>query len=59
MVSKVPVVEYELIAAKMQEIISISENGKSKEIVKKLKELIPEFLSKNSEFEVLDVQKHT
>lgn len=58
MVSKVPVVEYELIAAKMQEIISISENGKSKEIVKKLKELIPEFLSKNSEFEVLDVQKH-
>ena len=59
MVSKVPVVEYELIAAKMQEIISISENGKSKEIVKKLKELIPEFLSKNSEFEVLDVQKRT
>tara|TARA_B100000949_G_scaffold45816_1_gene39618 strand:- start:2257 stop:4182 length:1926 start_codon:yes stop_codon:yes gene_type:complete len=59
MVSKVPVVEYELIAAKMQEIISISENGKSKEIVKKLKELIPEFLSKNSEFEVLDIQKHT
>lgn len=57
MVSKVPVVEYELIAAKMQEIISISENGKSKEIVKKLKELIPEFLSKNSEFEVLDVQE--
>ena len=58
MVSKVPVGAYNEIAAKTQEIIAISEYGKSKEIVKKLKELIPEFLSNNSEFEVLDVQKH-
>ena len=58
MVSKVPVVAYGEISAKIQEIIAISEYGKGKQIVKKLKELIPEFLSNNSEFEVLDVQKH-
>src|SRR5690606_34356241 len=54
MVSKVPTLDYILIRAKIDEIISISEFGKSKLIVKKLKELIPEFLSNNSEFQVLD-----
>ncbi len=58
MVSKVPTVEYNLITSRIQEIVSLSEFGKRKEIVKKLKELIPEFLSNNSEYEVLDVQKH-
>lgn len=58
MVSKVPVVAYGEISAKIQEIIAISEYGKGKQIVKKLKELVPEFLSNNSEYEVLDIQKH-
>jgi FlaA1/EpsC-like NDP-sugar epimerase len=57
MVSKVPTVEYNLITSRIQEIVSLSEFGKRKEIVKKLKDLIPEFLSNNSEYEVLDVQK--
>ena len=58
MVSKVPTIDYRDMTSKIQEIVTISETGKAKEIVKKLKELIPEFLSNNSEFEVLDVQKH-
>ncbi|MCB0465645.1 MAG: polysaccharide biosynthesis protein [Aequorivita sp.] len=58
MVSKVPTVDYSEISFKIQEIVAISEYGKGKEIVKKLKELIPEFLSKNSEYEILDLQKH-
>ncbi|MEH6765233.1 MAG: nucleoside-diphosphate sugar epimerase/dehydratase [Aequorivita antarctica] len=58
MVSKVPTLHYDEITIKMQEIVTISEYGKGKEIVKKLKDLIPEFLSNNSEYEILDVQKH-
>ncbi|MDC8000261.1 nucleoside-diphosphate sugar epimerase/dehydratase [Aequorivita todarodis] len=58
MVSKVPTVDYTEISIKIQEIVTISEFGKDKEIVKKLKELIPEFLSNNSEYEILDVQRH-
>lgn len=58
MVSKVPSIDYRDITIKIQEIVTISEHGKGNEIVRKLKELIPEFLSNNSEFEVLDAQKH-
>ncbi len=58
MVSKVPTIDYRDITVKIHEIVTISEHGKGKEVVKKLKELIPEFLSNNSEFEILDVQKH-
>ncbi len=58
MVSKVPTVDYGEISIKIQELVTISEYGKGKEIVKKLKELVPEFLSNNSEYEILDVQKH-
>jgi FlaA1/EpsC-like NDP-sugar epimerase len=58
MVSKVPTVDYTEISIKIQEIVAISQYGKGKEIVKKLKELIPEFLSNNSEYEILDLQKH-
>ncbi len=57
MVSKVPTLTFQEMSFKTDEILAISKNGKSKDIVKKLKELIPEFLSNNSEFEVLDVQK--
>lgn len=55
MVSRTPALDYILIRAKIDEIITISEFGKSKKIVKKLKELIPEFLSNNSEFQALDI----
>ncbi len=59
MVSKMPTLDYGEIILKIQEIVALSEFGKGKEIVKKLKELIPEFLSNNSEYEILDVvQKH-
>ncbi len=59
MVSKVPTLDYVEITIKIKEIVALSEYGKRKEIVKKLKELIPEFLSNNSEYEILDVaQKH-
>ncbi len=57
MVSKVPTQNYDYILSKVKEITDISEQGKRKEVVKKLKELVPEFLSKNSEFEILDTPK--
>lgn len=54
MVSKVPVDDFRSVNQKIQEIISASEEDKRKLVVKKIKDLVPEFLSQNSEFEILD-----
>jgi FlaA1/EpsC-like NDP-sugar epimerase len=54
MVAKVP--PYNFIEAydKIQKIIDASSELKGKELVKRLKDLIPEFLSQNSEYQILD-----
>jgi FlaA1/EpsC-like NDP-sugar epimerase len=57
MVSKVPTGDFNLISKKIQNIITAASDGKEKHVVKELKALIPEFLSQNSEFQILDVQK--
>lgn len=54
MVSKVPVDDFRSVNQKIQEIINASEQDKRKLVVKKIKDLVPEFLSQNSEFQVLD-----
>lgn len=54
MVSKVPVDDFRSVNQKIQEIISASDEDKRKLVVKKIKDLVPEFLSQNSEFEILD-----
>lgn len=56
MVSKVPVDNFNEVDQKIQAIIHATSQVKRKIVVKKLKELVPEFLSQNSEFQILDVQ---
>lgn len=57
MVTKVPVDNFKEVDRKIQAIINATSQTKRKIVVKKLKELVPEFLSQNSEFQVLDTEK--
>lgn len=54
MVSKVPVENFSYVNQKLQEIIDVSLQAKAKIMVKKIKELVPEFISQNSEYQSLD-----
>ena len=56
MVSKIPAENFIEVNAKIQIIIQDATSGKGKNVVKGLKGLIPEFLSQNSEYQILDVQ---
>ena len=56
MITKVPVDNFNEVDRKIQAIIDATSQTKRKKVVKKLKELVPEFLSQNSEFQVLDIQ---
>jgi FlaA1/EpsC-like NDP-sugar epimerase len=59
MISKVPCGSFEEINVKMKTLIKTATRHKDKEVVKLLKELVPEFISENSEFEVLDIDHFT
>ncbi len=54
MVSKVHTDDFMYVNQKIQEIIGASSQTKRNLVVKKMKELVPEFLSQNSEFQRLD-----
>lgn len=54
MISRDPVMAFEDIEALCQQIIMLAVNKDSLQIVKTLKVIVPEFISNNSEFEVLD-----
>jgi FlaA1/EpsC-like NDP-sugar epimerase len=54
MISKAPCGSFEDVNAKIKTLIKAATRHKEKQVVKLLKELIPEFISENSEFEVLD-----
>lgn len=54
LISKAPCGPFEEINAKMKTLIKTATRHKDKQVVKLLKELVPEFISENSEFEVLD-----
>ena len=54
MISKVPSESFDLVNAKIKTIIRTATRHKDEQVVKLLKELVPEFISENSEFEILD-----
>ena len=56
MVAKVREYEYESISAEIKSLISLYETQNNTDIVKKMKEIVPEFISKSSEFEKLDAK---
>ncbi|MDN3723954.1 nucleoside-diphosphate sugar epimerase/dehydratase [Aequorivita sp. SDUM287046] len=58
MVSKVPVEDFNEVSRKIQAILKATTQNKRKPVVKRLKELVPEYLSQNSEFQSLDKAHH-
>jgi len=54
MISKDIVRDFNLIDKNINEIIEAALRYKSSEVVARLKKLVPEYISKNSEFESLD-----
>ena len=59
MISKVPCGSFDDINTKMKILIKTATRHNDNQVVKLLKELVPEFISENSEFEVLDSQNLT
>ncbi|WAC01095.1 polysaccharide biosynthesis protein [Lacinutrix neustonica] len=54
MIAKIDSHEYELVNTMILELAEIAKEGSKNEIVLKMKDLVPEFLSMNSDFERLD-----
>ncbi|MGJ8665826.1 MAG: polysaccharide biosynthesis protein [Patiriisocius sp.] len=57
MISEVPTVSFDIINTKVKKIIKTATRFKDNEVVILLKELVPEYISENSRFEVLDTEK--
>ena len=57
MISKVPTGDFSIIKQQIKVIIKTATRHKGKKVVELLKELVPEFISENSEFEELDIRK--
>ena len=53
-ISKVRDYTYDKVASDIHELLSLNTNGDDFRTVKKMKEIVPEFLSKNSQYESLD-----
>ncbi|MAT90293.1 MAG: polysaccharide biosynthesis protein [Flavobacteriaceae bacterium] len=58
MISKVPIGEFQIIKKKVKHLIKAATHKEDQEVVRLLKELVPEFKSNNSEFEQLDHPNH-
>jgi len=56
MVSKIPSEDFYAVNEKIQAIIKATQQTSKMEVVLKIKELVPEFISQNSEFQHLDLQ---
>ncbi|QQX76032.1 MULTISPECIES: polysaccharide biosynthesis protein [Aequorivita] len=56
MVSKIPAEDFYAVNEKIQAIIKATQQNSRMEVVLKIKELVPEFISQNSEFQHLDLQ---
>jgi len=56
MISRVPSGDFPQIKAQIKNIIKTATRHKDKKVVQLLKELVPEFISENSEFEELDIK---
>ena len=55
MVSKVPVGDFHGVNMKIQAIVQATTQTKKTEVVMRIKELVPEFISQNSEYQMLDL----
>lgn len=55
-IAKVRTCSHSMILADIQELIAICEQDDHSMLVRKMKEIVPEFKSKNSKFETLDVE---
>jgi len=56
MISEDETKEYHLVNESIKEIVLAAKENMNNKTVAKLKQLIPEFKSNNSEFEILDIQ---
>lgn len=54
MKAKVPEYDYESVTKNMMELIAINNGEDTMAIVQKMKSMVPEYISNNSEFEILD-----
>lgn len=57
MITKVPVVKFEDLKVKIKNIIKTATKKKDEKVVELLKEMVPEYISENSEFTALDKPK--
>ena len=57
MISKVPETNFEDFKVKIKHLIQTATKKNDEQVVEILKQLVPEFKSENSEFEVLDTKK--
>ncbi|MBL7924304.1 MAG: polysaccharide biosynthesis protein [Bacteroidia bacterium] len=57
MIARVKEYDFETVSKDIRELIGLFSSQDNKAIVRKMKEIVPEFLSKNSEFEKLDVKE--
>ncbi|PKA84351.1 FlaA1/EpsC-like NDP-sugar epimerase [Ulvibacter sp. MAR_2010_11] len=57
MITKVPVVNFDDFKVLIKQIIKSATKNKDEKVVKLLKEMVPEFISENSDFEILDESK--
>ena len=57
MIARVKEYDYNSIAADIQQLIDLFDEQNNETIVKKMKEIVPEFISKNSVFEKLDLER--
>lgn len=54
MIAEVREYDYDFVRTEIDDLISISKTNDNMKIVAKMKQIVPEFLSQNSEYEVLD-----
>jgi FlaA1/EpsC-like NDP-sugar epimerase len=54
MIAKVPVYDFKKISSELDQLVSLFNSQNNMEIVKKMKEIVPEYISNNSVFEKLD-----
>jgi 23S rRNA A1618 N6-methylase RlmF len=54
MIAEVREYDYDFVRTEIDDLISISKTNDNMTIVAKMKQIVPEFLSQNSEYEVLD-----
>ncbi len=57
MITKVPTIPFDEINKKIKRLIKTATKHKDREVVILLKDLVPEYISENSEFEELDIDK--